>query len=377
MERFHVGHFVVQSEQIAAIAQRIFPGIRFGDEEAIGPNADRIAELEKWPEIYRKATGTSLAFIHCDLNWSEHSMRNLIPLARALQEQHVPLGIIYNGGTADTDEGWAAGAESHFTEIETDLGIIPDDAIFQSWVILPSHLLPETKFGTLTNIVHTYVLPKTRLKLDALEGRLSGTLTTEAGQPVPNAPVSLQAIDVQGKTPLVTHRLTGVVPGGATSALLGIRINTESAFAPNPSAQGRIGTVQFQEAGSPGVSVFPSDPNGKLYSITNGGKFGANSPPLKVTPGASYTITIPATIPYDSEAAGYVDILFKGDIEKGKTRQFWRWVPNERDLGTVTTDANGNFSFDASSSNAPDGAAFRATYAGNDKLRASIASTPY
>ncbi len=360
-----------------AIAQRIFPGIQFGDEEAISCDSRRLAELEKWPDIYRQATGVPLAFIQCDLNWSEHAMKNLVPLSQALKTQGVPFSVIYNGGTANSDEEWCAGTEQHYTEIETNLGVIPDIAMFQSWVILPSHLLPETKFGTMTNIVANYLLPKTHLTLDNLSGHLSGTLTTDAGQPVPHATVSLKAIDVAGKSPLVNHVLTGVVPPGATSAMLRIRINTESAFAPNPTAQARIGTVHFQQAGSPAVSAFDSDLDGKVYSIVDGGKFGTNSSNLTVTPGASYTITVPSSIPYDSEGAGYVDINFKGDVPKGTAHNFLRWVPNEQDLGNVTTDAQGNFQFDATSSSLPDGAGFRASYAGNDQLRASTRTTGF
>jgi hypothetical protein len=360
-----------------AIAQRIFPGIRFGDEEAISADSKRLVDLQKWPEIYRQATGTSLAFIQCDLNWSRHAMKNLIPLSQSLKSQGVPFSVIYNGGNANTDEEWCAGTEEHYTEIETDLGITPDIAMFQSWVIVPSHLLPETKFGTMTNIIYTYLLPKTHLTIDNMGGHLTGSLTNDAGQPIPGKQVSLTAIDVAGKSPLAPHVISGVVPPGATSAQLRIRINTESAFAANPTAQGRIGTVQFQAAGSAPVTAFASGPEGKVYSIADGGKFGATSPPFPVVPGTAYTVTVPFTVPYDSESAGYVDINFKGDVPKGTAHNFCRWVSNEQDLGTVVTDASGNFQYDATAPSIPEGAAFRASFAGNHDLRASMKSTPY
>ena len=241
-----------------ALANRFFPGVRIGDEETVSSNLQNLAELEQWPGIYRQAVGQPLAFLHIDTAWSQHAMENLVPLAKALEAAKVPLGIIYNGGNATDDEGWARESISHVAEIETDLGVTPQDAIFHTWVQFPSHLLPETRFGTLTNLAYRYLLPRSRLTIQKTESTISGTLATETGQPIPNATVSLEAIDVAGKTPPANHEISGLVPTGATTAFIGIRINTESSHAATGAATARIGPVQYLEAGV--------DPAGGLFS---------------------------------------------------------------------------------------------------------------
>ena len=43
-------------------------------------------------------------------------------------------GVIYNSdGEAPTDQAWVAEAKRHFDELETRYGLIPDQAVFQTW----------------------------------------------------------------------------------------------------------------------------------------------------------------------------------------------------------------------------------------------------
>jgi hypothetical protein len=364
--------------QSVATAKRIFPGVQIGDEETVSSNLQNLAELEQWPEIYRQAVGQPLAFLHIDTAWSAHAMQNLVPLAKAVQAAKVPLGIIYNGGSATSDESWARESIAHAAEIETDLGVVPQDAIFQTWVQLPTHLLPETRFGTLTNLAYRYLQPRSRLTIQETEGTISGTLTTESGRPIANAPVSVEAIDVGGKTPPAVHEIADVVPPGARTAFIGIRINTESSHAASGAAVALIGPVQYLEAGSSRPVVAFQEGAGsepKRYATTDNGKLGVNSPTFPVTPGASFSVTFRATVAEDSEAAGFVSIIFKGDIGKGDARRMWRFEPNRTDLAKVTTDANGAFTCNVSAGSIPPGAVFRVSYDGGEQIRGSIATT--
>ena len=52
-----------------------------------------------------------------------------------------------------TDKDWTQNAVSHFTEIESALGIHPDRVIFQTWASLPVHTLPEEQPGAFMNIL--------------------------------------------------------------------------------------------------------------------------------------------------------------------------------------------------------------------------------
>ena len=59
-------------------------------------------------------------------------MRNLAPLATQLKQRGIPLGSYITHDLEMTDKGWTQNAVSHFTEIESALGIHPDRAIFQT-----------------------------------------------------------------------------------------------------------------------------------------------------------------------------------------------------------------------------------------------------
>jgi hypothetical protein len=364
-----------------AVVRRAFPGVHVGDIEVVDLNRQNIEALQQWPAVYRQVIGEPLAFLHVDVAWSEHAMRNLVPLAKAMDAQHVPFGIIYNGGLPASDDVWAHNAERYFTEIEADLRVTPSAAIFQTWVQSPSHLLPETQRGTLTNIAYRYLLPKSNIRLKRSNSNLIGTLTDDSGHPIAGAPISIEAIDVGGRTSLAVHVVKDVVPPNATTALMGVRINHEGACACSGPTEATIGAVRYHETGSPKANTAYNEdrPNGepaaKRFEIDSTHTTTINSKGFLVTPGATFTLTVPATVPWDAEDTGYVAIIFQDRDGHGIDRRFWRFRPNQSQLGAVTTDISGSFQFVVHLDQVRLGLAFRVIYEGSNRIRGAIAST--
>jgi hypothetical protein len=216
---FFVGHrFSVGSvaclEPPAKLAQQIaerirlvrtyFPGAQIGTADLVDESRSWIDELVEWTDAYQQATGEPLAFFHADVAWSRAGIRNLAPLARALNARHIPVGIIYNADdTADSDETWIDSTRQHIAEIETALGVHPYAAIFRSWARYPRRLLPETRPGTLANLAFEYLLARPSVTLTREANVLSGRMLDVQGRPVAAANLTVDALDVAGSMDLV------------------------------------------------------------------------------------------------------------------------------------------------------------------------------
>jgi hypothetical protein len=142
-----------------AIVRKYFPNAKIGADEVVDASGPWVQELAEWADTFRAVTGEPLAYIHTDLNWKEGSVRNLVPLAAALKQRHVPLGIIYDADSAnnDSDQDWARNTISHFAEVEKEIGVRSDHAVIETWVKIPTRMLPENEPGTLTNVVLQYI----------------------------------------------------------------------------------------------------------------------------------------------------------------------------------------------------------------------------
>jgi len=145
-----------------AVVRKYFPHAQIGTDEVITKDREWVDELVTWADTYQRVTGERLAYLHTDLTWKPGSVQNLVPLAKALKQRHVPLGIIYNADSANSlknasDEDWARNTVGHFAEVESKVGVHPDHAVIETWVKHPSRVLPESESGTLTNVVLQYI----------------------------------------------------------------------------------------------------------------------------------------------------------------------------------------------------------------------------
>jgi hypothetical protein len=152
------------AENIRAV-KAIFPRVEVGDVEPVGPSPGNslIAGYQQWTDAFQHATGERLSFFRADVQWHQHWQQPLKLLAEMLRRQGIPLGIIYNGFDDDkSDRAWAEHAEQHFREVEDRLNIIPDLAVFQSWVPHPSRMLPANDPGSYTYLLGRYLADRRR-----------------------------------------------------------------------------------------------------------------------------------------------------------------------------------------------------------------------
>jgi hypothetical protein len=142
----------------AQAVKQIFPNVMIGDDEPVAQkNAsnwnDQIIE---WTHTYQKVVGQPLAFIRADVQWKNPWQSDLANLKSRLHQEGIKMAINFNGGGEpgdQSDEGWAQTAINRCRTIEANPRLSPDMATVQSWVRWPSHLLPESQPGTLTNVL--------------------------------------------------------------------------------------------------------------------------------------------------------------------------------------------------------------------------------
>jgi hypothetical protein len=152
-----------------AIVRKYFPNAQIGTDEVVTKDRAWVDELIGWVDTYQRVTREKLAYLHVDINWKPETLENLVPLYRALKARGIPFGVTYDAAARgdqpwfdptsvpNSDRGWVQNAVSHYSEIESGLGIHPDHAVLSTWVHYPSRMLPETEPGTFTNLVYRYI----------------------------------------------------------------------------------------------------------------------------------------------------------------------------------------------------------------------------
>jgi len=134
-----------------------WPAIVIGDIEPM-PHPVSAAGLAAWLDAYRVAAGEPFAFLHLDVDWSRSDWPLLgVAVEAGGHERGVPIGMIYNGGAATSDEQWLALAGRRVQAYESDAGARPEHVIFQSWMDKPDRALPETDPASFTSFVNRYV----------------------------------------------------------------------------------------------------------------------------------------------------------------------------------------------------------------------------
>ena len=170
--------------------------MQVGDIEPFGgaEPAGWIDEIMQWSRAYQEAAGEPLAFFDVDIIWGGPWQRQLELFVPRLSAGGLKFGIIYNGDPSDqTGTAWTRRAEHRFAAIEANPALTPDQAILQSWMPHPAHMLPETEAGTMTWLVNRYLAAEARWVLHRAGDQLEGRLTDVTGKPLAGAKVDIAA----------------------------------------------------------------------------------------------------------------------------------------------------------------------------------------
>jgi hypothetical protein len=360
----------------------IFPDVKVGDIEPLpqSSQSDWVGTIMQWAEEFESAVGAPLAFFDMDVDWVRNWEPDFSRLARELAARGVKFGIIYNGNPNDPDDQtWTRNAEARFNAIEERLGIIPDQAILQTWMVHPTQMLPETRPGTMTNLVMRYVRTRTVLKFQARDGRLVGSLTDRSGHPLSNASISIMVIEDGRSGTLTANESSGIVPPAARSAVVALRLNTECEC--SGSGEVGLGVVSYDDDGGSKAEKRLKDANASKndlqpdaptqFTVTAGSPILVNSASFSVSPGHSYRLKIPMRATRDAASAGYVALAFLGPDGKEIKRDKVPIVQGESRRAVVSTDLNGHFQYGGITN--PQPGAVEAVFLGDENFRATTA----
>jgi hypothetical protein len=185
------------AEGVAAFVEAVreeFPWVVVGDIE---PTASLVSadELAEWMDAYQVAVGEPMGFLHLDSDWSRPDWSTLaLQVEAAGAAREVPVGIIYTGGGAPSNEQWAHLAGQHALDHEDRDGGRPDHVIFQSWNVHPDRVLPETDPNTFTALVNRYFDDRASLGLGGPGGNLAWRRPVTGSTALPESPVE-NAVD--------------------------------------------------------------------------------------------------------------------------------------------------------------------------------------
>lgn len=147
------------------VYQTEFPGVLVGDIEPTG-----IAEKENWQldlaafaSGFRQQTGRPLAFMQLDTPFNHPGEEGVAVTfyhgVEQLKRQGLieKIGLIYDGTPDDlSDDAWVADAKAHVGLMEDKHRLRPDQALIESWMVHPQHVLPESAPGSLSGLVNYY-----------------------------------------------------------------------------------------------------------------------------------------------------------------------------------------------------------------------------
>ena len=166
-----------------------------------------------------------------------------------------------------------------------------------------TRLTPVTPDGKrdLASLLAYDAIPATRLHLERSAKGIAGRVSDTAGQPLAGRLVTLALLATQ---PQMASVLRGTVPNGTTSAIVGLRVNTECQCSgandivigrivfteESPNAQRRDTDVDLAQTlrRLPGGRVRPYGDASVRVTATPSQQVLANAKPLVVTPGAHF-----------------------------------------------------------------------------------------
>jgi hypothetical protein len=356
-----------------SLLKTAFPGVLIGDVEPVPGNAfvsanDWVQRYAAWFDAFQAATGSKLAFLQVDTGFSDNWISAVESLRVETSQRAIPLGMIYNGLQSDlSDFSWISRALQHISDFELS-NPQPDQALLESWTAYPITSLPETTPYTFTWLIDQYARPRPSLSLNTTvsPSQATGRLLDRNGVGVASAPITVTLRPTGGAGAVSDYTLTGTVPAGAATALVGIRINDECGC--SGTADLALYTFQYGEAGSGSLTArldFSAGLNG--WNVYKGGTAAMaqlepttiapgqdlhlsalpsqllhlNSNPISVTAGASYTLRVTARVSPQSAGSGYFMIAFLAATEL--SRQTLSLQSEPVTLGTAQTGSDGSY----------------------------------
>lgn len=334
----------------------VYPALQVGDIEPIGVFGgitDWPEQIGRWMAAYQAATGRPLAFMQADTVWGRDWKHDLLALARITRAAHIPFGVLYDGDFTElSDADWAADTARYASEVEDGLGLHPDQVNFQTWDEWPQHSLPDSDFTTMTGMVRAYLRPRTALT------RLDGTrfrLTDERGAPIAGAALTIEQHDDPPDGPLLPQRMEGEVPQHAVSALFALRVNAECTC-PRAPVDLVLSGIRYGDGGpafawdlaawtrAAPAAVRPADDGSERAMEVRdppGTPLVLNGPSFPVRAGAHFDLRFGWAVSRASSGAGYAALIFLGADGIEVRRTLHRLATTWRQVGSVTTDADG------------------------------------
>jgi len=137
----------------------VFPDVRIIDIEPISnfKEANWDSLVAEWLTAFRDAYGEPFAAFDIDIDWGRPWQDRVATITAQMRRANMRIGVIYNGNPKDpTDAAWLDAARQHYTAYEALVGGPPDDVIFQSWVVHPTRVLPESSPDAFTHLLLEY-----------------------------------------------------------------------------------------------------------------------------------------------------------------------------------------------------------------------------
>lgn len=365
--RWPVERVAAEVAEFVRLLREVEPNVIVGDIEPMWAHPQIGAEdMEMWFEAYRQASGEEFAFIHLDAEWERPDWADVfLAVERVADARGIPVGVIYSGGEATSDDDWTRLAAERMFAYEQVTGGTPDHVVIQSWNDHPRRALPDQDPTTLTGLLNRYFGERAQIAA-ATTSDDSGTLSVELSLStidetgIPGAGMVVEAIPLDGQPQ--TLSVSGSVPANASTAVVVVRFNAESA---GPGeADVRLYQVTFSEGldtanrvpdgasssqfeswtpyGDGEADVLPSDRGrGSMLRLTAafGQPLFVDSQVFEVTPGAEFLFSVESSVPEASVGSGFIAVVFLDGDEV--MRSVIDLAPVRERLGEVLSGADG------------------------------------
>ncbi|HKV39715.1 MAG TPA: hypothetical protein VJX67_10925, partial [Blastocatellia bacterium] len=158
---------VEETAQFVALVRQKYPDIRIGDIEPYPsiPLADHIAWIKALQSRLSQMKVRGLDFYRLDVDWvnPRSHWQEVKRLELACRSQHLPFSLIYWASDFPQLKGKGlANKSTWYTSIMREardyaaVGGSPDEYVIESWLALPTPLLPETGQSTFTQSVRDF-----------------------------------------------------------------------------------------------------------------------------------------------------------------------------------------------------------------------------